>query len=401
MRNARMLFWRELRWRDLPVAAAALPLFGMLSPESNAGDWSLRAKTTERVDLNDNYGLKSDFEGYVFGSRTSLNADAAYQGHDYRFDLIGDLSYQRNFGAAADSTRDVLSPRIATKFNKKGKISSFDFSASLARSEADSIDELEGIVLKKKTYRDAINISSAYSYNLGPRTSIGTQFSIQNILFEDNADNLVPSIYVGVGVFATHRLTKRTNIKASTNLSLLDLDNPTNTQRRTVTPRIDVDSQLSPRLKVAVGGGPRLTLTTQDSIFAPSGEPDTSTELGWAGDFRMDYIYKLGAISAFASQAAEPSTFGDLQSRYTMGVSASRKINDVSELGFSMQYRLAEVGPDSTKTVVVISPTYSRRLVDDWSLQTGYRFTFVKDIEGSKQANNVFIAISKSLTVIP
>ncbi len=368
---------------------------------SYAGDWSLESKSSEIADFSDNYALKQKSDGYVFGSTTALNADAIYKGHDFRFDAVGDISYRRFFGTGSQSISDVLSPRLQTKFNKRSKISSFDFSADFARTDASAVDVLDAIIITNKTYRDTITASAAYSAAFGPRNTFGVNASLQNVMFENNADNLTPSIYGIVGTFASRRLTKLTNAKLSNNASWLVLDDAAKTERKTLTTRVDFDSQVSQRLKFGVGGGVRVTFSRQSEGIPPFVSPRNATALGWVGDIRMDYAYKLGAISAFASQSTEPSALGDLQTRYTFGLSASRKLTDASDFVIVMQYRIADVTPDETQTVVSIAPSFSHRFSKDWNLQTGYRFTQVKGNSGIARSNNLFLSVTKSLTLSP
>ena len=393
---------RQSQLRCRAAFFAALLLLVSLWPESSlAGDWRLEAKATEKVDFNDNYGLKGDPEGVVIGSTTSLNTNAIYKGHDYRFDLVGDLSYRDYFGPGADDISSILNPRIETKFSKTGKTAAFDFAASFARTEASSVDDLEPIIIPIKTYRDALNVSSSYRHSFGPRSTAGVTASFQKVMFEDSGANLTPSMSSSLGLFWSERLTKRTTLTANTSASWLVLDDLANTNRETLLGRLSVSSQLSPRLRFQAGAGVQVIFSQLDAIIPPIDEPVDTAKLGWSGDFRLDYTYKLGTISAFATHATEPATLGDLQRRYTFGLFASRKINEISGLNLSLQYRIAEIGPDENQHVLTLSPTYALQLTDDWSMQTGYKFTYVSDDAGDAKSNNLFLSVSKALTISP
>jgi hypothetical protein len=373
----------------------------MFAKISFAGDWLLENKVTEKSDFNDNVGLQHNPDGFVLGSLTSLSTDAIYSGHDFRFDLIGDVSYRHYFGPAADDFSDVLSPKISTKFNKRDKTSSFDFAASISRTEASAVEDLELIQIPIETYRDTLSANTSFTQTLGPRNSVGLRASLQNVVFEKTVASLTPSTFGSAGLFWTEKLTKRTDLMLSTDASWLVLDDRANTNRETVAAQLALTSQLSPRLKFHAGIGPKVTFSQFDDIVFPINGRQNTEEFGWIGDLRADYTYKLGTVSVFASRAVEPSSRGDLQSRSTFGLLTSHKINEVSDFNFSMQYRLAETGTSEAQSVLIISPTYSRKLTDEWSMQTGYQFTYANDDAADAKSNNLFVSVSKALVISP
>jgi hypothetical protein len=374
------------------VSAAATSVFACcwLVP-AQAGDWSLEAKTTQKADVETNRPMAEDIDGFLLGLQTNINADAIYKTDVSRFDLIGDLGYQTYFGFEQADAPTRLTPRIQTKYNQKGKTTSFDLAASFAREDVSFVDVLDPVLIPTKTYRDSLLVSASVSKNFDARTSAGLTSSFQQIFFEDSSSALTPSM----------SLTKQTTLRTSTSFSWLSLDDEASTDRQTVVARVDVTSQLSPRLKVRAGGGPRATLSQVDDITPPDTGRVNSTSWGWVSDAGFDYAYKRGSLSASISQATEPSATGDLQNRLTLGVAATRKMSDLSEIGATAQLRFAEVNDSDIQTVLSLSSTYSQKLTDEWSLQAGYRFTLLDEPAKDTYSNNVFLSISRAWVVKP
>jgi hypothetical protein len=401
MTAAGMTQWRPgLRLGTAAKAfAAGLPC--LIAGIASAGDWSLETKVSERLDYYDNYRLLEESDGFIIGTTSTLGANAIYKGDDYRFDLLGNLSYRHHFGPGSEEDPDRFSPRIQTKFSKKGKSSAFDFSASFAREEVSTIDVLERLNVTTDTYRDTFGANAAWSKALDLRTSVGLSASIQRIIYEDDVSSLTPSTSADIGAFWSKRLTKRTDFKTSASVSFLSLENDEKTDREIVRLRADLSTQLTSTLKFRIGGGPRVVFSQRDDLLSVKGDRLESTDLGWNGDVGLDYAYKLGTISASISSATEPSTAGDLQNRITFGIQATRKLNNVSQAALSVQYRIAELDSSETQNVLSISPTLTYQLTDEWNLQAGYRFTFVDDSDGDAYGNNVFLTLSRAWMPAP
>jgi hypothetical protein len=396
-----MQCWRIHNHLTKILLTVAILSAALNAETSLAGDWQLDGKVSEKVELVDNYNLKADLEGFVFGSLTNLNLDAIYKGHDFRFDLIGDLSYRHFLGPGSDDISNAVATKIETKFNKTGKTSSFDFTAGLSRTEASSFDDLERVLVPVETYRNALNVSASFKQSFGPRSTAGLTASLQKVMFEDSGVSLSPSVYSSLGLFWNERLTKRTTLSANTVASWLAIDDASNTSRETLLGRLSLTSQVSPRLKVTLVAGAQMTFSHFDDVIFPFDNPIDTARPGWVGEARLDYTYKHGSISAFASRATEVAALGDLQGRSTFGLLASRKINELSEFTFSVQYRIAETGIEGNQHVLSISPVYSRKLTDEWGMQTGYKFTYVNDAAFDAKSNTIFVSISKAFVLSP
>lgn len=400
MKAANMKSWRQFATYSAG-GATTLALLSVFMSNSSAGDWSVKAKTTEKVFIYDNYLLLQEANDVVVGSLATVGADATYLGHDYRFDILGDVSFKDVFGSGSGDLPHTISPRLQTRFKKKGKTTSLDLNASFAREEVSMVDELDPALGDLSTYRDTTSASAAYSTALDLRNTLGASAGLQKVWFEDRNSQLTPSLMAEVGAYWSHRLTKRTDISTSVSASWLSLDNIESTDRKMVRLRTDLVTQLTPALKLKIGAGARL-VSSQERDPSFLGGSDSSIEnFGWIGDVGLDYQFKTGSVSAFASKSTSIAAGGDLQDRWTLGLLGTKRINELSELGLSLQYRLADTDLSGSSHVLALSPTYTYKLTDEWKLQAGYRFVYVRDESGKDHSNSVFVALSREWTPLP
>jgi hypothetical protein len=385
----------------LSFATTSLAAVALSSSMAIAGDWSLDSKFSESANFNDNYLLSSNSKGAVFGSITDLYFDLSQRSYDHRFDFIGDVKYQNYWGPGENDVIDGFTPRLQLKFNQKGKTTNLDLSASYARENTSGVDVLDPANLSRDLIRNNLSIDAALTETLNAIDSIGFSTSLNDVIYDNAGSSATPSVTTDLSAFWNHRLTKQIDLKSSVGLNLVSLEDQFNTTRLTYRLREDVTAQISKTLKFKAGAGLRMLNQGVDGVFPFFAQDITSTSVGWFGDANLDYTYKRGMLSASASFALEPGVLGDLQNRTTFGVAGDYNINQVSKLGLGAQYRITSLPSSSNQNVFTISPTYTYRFTDKWSLQTSYRWTYQDGGNGVIQSNSVFLSISNSMVLDP
>jgi hypothetical protein len=369
-----------------------------------AGDWSLESTISQKTDIDDNYRLQRDSDGFAIGSRTNLNLDLIRKSNIDRFDLIGDFSYLNYFGPGEQDGDGSFVPRLQAKYNRKTKVTNLDFNALYSRDVVSQFDVLDpGVPGQQDAIRTTLAASGSISHALNVRNTVGLSSSFQDISFDDPAASGTPSSSIDTYVYWTHRLTKRTDFTATAGVGFLMLDDDLDTERMTSRIRGDVTSQISKKWKLKAGGGVRTVRSSTEVPFIPDSGRDISIDTGWIGDLSLEYAYKRGTLAFFASRSLDPGTLGDLQQRTSFGFNAVRKIDDVSELSLSALYRITDGASADGESLsgFVISPSYRRRLTDEWTLQTGYRFVWSELSEGDAISNSVYLTFSRSWVLMP
>jgi hypothetical protein len=395
--------WRNKTARSFVflLGLGLAPVCVSLATAALAGDWSLETKLSEKGDFNDNYRGRANSDGSVFGSISNLYFDLINRSYVHRFDLKGDLGYRTYVGRGSDEVPDRFLPKLETSFTQKSKTSEFDFAAYYAREDTTAVDVLDPDGLVKDITRNSMGTNFSLSRAYDVRNSLGVTASVQDVFYNDNDGSATPSFNTDMSVFWTHRLTKRTNFTTSAGVGWLLLDNPEDTERITYRLRGDLTSQISKNLRLKAGGGLRVIDSAEDIFLPLPGHRRNSTDVGWLADISLDYTMKTGSFSIFASRSVDPGTLGDLQERTTFGGAVIHRINDVSEVDLSAQYRITSASGFSDEHVFTVSPVYKRNLTDEWSFQTGYRFTLADANEGKWHSNNVYLTFSRAMLLVP
>jgi hypothetical protein len=121
----------------------------------------------------------------------------------------------------------------------------------------------------------------------------------------------------------------------------------------------------------------------------------------------LSYTYALPTDSFAVNLSRQVSlNADDLDVANTvLGVSYQHQINDVSNLGLSMNLFATGGGGSSGVDDALrqtLSTTYSRDLAADWQLTTGYQFRSLDQSSvDSAQSNSVFLTISRKFTLRP
>lgn len=366
-----------------------------------AGDWSIEAKTTSKIDLNDNYYLLPSTDGFVFGSFSNFNVDLVHKSAIDRFDLIGDLGYQSYLGTVHSNTQNRLLPRIAARYHLSGKTDSIDLGAGYSFSDLNTFDPIDTIGVSRNLTRHAISANAGYSKTLTPRLTVGSNASIQDIVFSGAGVGVNPYTTTNLSSFLKYRLTKTTDFTTTFGGQWQSVDDAQNTLNSSYFFRSDLSSQLEKNLSVSIGGGPRFGVNYYGNILAPLNPRISTSTLGWLADAKLNYKYKVGSITAGVSHSVDPDVLGNLQTRDTFSLAASHVINEDSQFDVSAQYRLSTNALGGDQQSFVFAPVYKHRLAREWSMAAGYTFTLTDSGAGSARSDDLFLSLSRSFVVMP
>jgi hypothetical protein len=383
------------------ISGCALLCLGSGVSNVQAGDWSLEAKTTSKIDLNDNYYLLPVTDGFVFGSYSNVNVDLIHKSAIDRFDLIGDLGYQSYLGNVRANSQNRFLPRIAAKYHLSGKTDSIDLGAGYSFSDLNTIDPLDPIGLTRNLTRHTISANAAYSKTLSPRLSVGTSASLSDVIFSDVGVGANPYIATNLSSFLKYRLTKTTDFTTTLGGQWQSVDDVQNTLNTSYFLRGDISSQLERNLNVSIGGGPRFGVNYLDDVLMPLNPRISTSTLGWLADAKLNYKYKEGSITAGVSHSVDPDVLGNLQVRDSFSLAASQVINDDSEFDVSAQYRVSTNTVGLGQRTFVFAPVYKHRLAREWSMAAGYTFTWTDGGAGSGRSDDLFLSLSRSFVVNP
>ena len=388
-------------WHSKTLPLSLFLASAVLSQTALAGDWSLLSFITEKGDFNDNYRLKPISRGAVFGSITDVNVDLIHKSAIDRFDLVGDLAYQRYFGPGEADVPQRFTPRLSGLYHLGGKTDTLDLQASYIVDDVSTFDPLDPTTLASNAVRQSRSASAAYSHALDLRNTVGTSLSLQDVTFSDGGTGGTPSFTIDLSTYWNYRLTKTTNFRTTAGFDSQSLKDFQNTTNLSYWVRGDLSSTVLKNLQLNVGGGPRLGVTSLDNIFFPSEPRISNTTLGWIADASLIYTFKSGTLSASASHSVDPSAFGDLQTRTSFSVSAAKRLNEESQVALTAQYRISSSAASADQTIFLISPTYNYQLDRQWSMSAGYRWTSTQSNLGSGSSNDVFLSVTKAFVLNP
>jgi hypothetical protein len=383
------------------MLGSVLLCFGYCTARVHAGDWSLEGKTTSKLNLDDNFYLKSVSDGVAFGSLNNVSFDLTHKSAVDRFILTSDFGYQSYFGTVQTSSQNNLRPRISAKYHVSGKTDNIDLGAEYSFSDLRAADSLDPIGLTRRLTQNVFSANAAYSETLSPRLSVGAGGALQDVVFSDAGLGINPYISTGLSTYMKYRLTKTTDFKATLGGQWRSIDDLQNSLNSSYYLRGDFSSQLEKNLGISIGAGPRVGINYFDNTFAPLGPRVSADSFGWIVDARLNYAFKSGSISASASHSVDPDILGNLQAGDTFSVAATQAIDEASQFDISAQYRVS-VGVNAIdQRSFVFAPVYRYRLARDWSMAAGYTFTWIDGGAGKVQSDNLFLSFTKSFVLNP
>ena len=375
----------QMKSLNISLRCAVSLLLGVgLSVGARAGDWSLQSTVTGKTDLNDNFRLKPVSSGVVVGSLTDINADLAYSTHNSRFDLIGDLAYQKYLGPADVAAFDHLTPHLTAKYNVRGKTDSLDLAANYSVDDASTVDPLDPLGFIKGINRTVWSGSISYTKKLDARNSVGTSESLQDVIYSDTSTGAKPSLTANMSAFWNYRLTKSTDLRTSVNYQWQNIYSAPFTTNISYGIRSDLTSQITKNLKLKLGGGPRFSNTSS---------------VGFVADAGLDYQYKRGSIGLTLSQSFDPSALGVLQQHTSIGISANNQYNEETTLGLSAQYRFTTGLGAADSNAITINPTLKYQIARNWSMLTGYQWTRSESITGVAFADDIYLSFTRNFVL--
>lgn len=87
-----------------------------------------------------------------------------------------------------------------------------------------------------------------------------------------------------------------------------------------------------------------------------------------------------------------------------LGLNYAHRINLLSEVGLSLDWRRAEQAGSGTFSSTdrrTVRISYSHDMSRDWSVTTGYEYSRQDDVSGLSSSNSVFLTLGRSFTLLP
>ena len=389
--------FRRLPRLSLPLAASFTALAG-LAPVAVApvvaGDWSIESRLSERIDFYDNYRIRTESSGEVYGSETGVFADFIYKTPDSRFDFISDLVARKFAGPGKEDALDGFFPSFVTSYNKDGKRTFLDLGAFYNFQSLPAVDTLDTETAESNSTRHNFGGNIDLTRKINALNSITFANSAQTSVFDGSGTD---NFSFNSALSWNRGLSKRTDSTLTSGFGLLELSDDESTDRYTYRLRADVTSRRSKRLTVRAGGGATLVNSYKTDRLGSSSSRTSSMDLGGLADLGLDYRLKTTTVSLNASYGLQPGTFGDLQTRASVALLVNKAINSRSSIAFAATAQIIDQGTSSLS----VAPTYTVALTDEWSFNAGYRFTLKDSDDGTAMANNAFLSLSRDFVLLP
>ena len=240
------------------------------------------------------------------------------------------------------------------------------------------------------------------STNKVPLDDLAFNVNAGAIDFIGPADGFEPNKSLGTSVSWLHRATRLTNLTTVAGVDWYNYQNTDNTIDYLYYLREDLTTQLTPRLKLLAGLGPRLLVSYFDSL---AGSRQSNVEVGGLASASFNYQLETTSVSGAVAYGLQPTSTGVLENTLNLSASLAQTINDTSEVGLTAQVWLSRTSKAGRGTLnnreFSISPFYSSTLARDWLMRVSYQFAYNDDDTGHAFQNAVYLTLSRSVTMLP
>ena len=363
-----------------------------------AGDWSFNGRVNDRIEIFDNYGLLPKSKGYVIRDSLGLSGDFAYTTHISKFDLIADIVANGYAGSGSTKLEDGIFPKLATKYHRDDKRTSFDLGAQYAYVFIPAVEDFDpdlGLIVQ-------IDASARHAF--------GANFSVQHKVDRLNVISYSASanenIYTGAGidnasfnnsVSWNHLLTKLWSANFGLGARLLTTDDAAKTERIIYSANAGLAAKLTKRLSGNLGVGINVISTEKGDLLLPGAPRSTKTNIGYSANGGLQYNLKTVSLGASVNYGLQPTTLGGIQNNFGFGLNASKIINERSSISAvaSAQFISAVDKNDTSNTIAryTFGPTYSYQLTKDWDFSAGYKFTLRDTQLATAKAHSAFLSL--------
>jgi len=399
---------------------------GIIATDASGSDLTISGRTSETIELNDNYGLSTNPSG-VLGSYSAGNFTALYRTPTTRFTLNGDIVYRKYFGSDttlgsfSETTRDVVSFRVDHDGKALGDRDFF--SVSRTRQDA-AIAQRNDLGFSSGLNGDLIiyNIGAGGARRLTDKDVVSASVNYVNTTYSPSSDSTTPySSYSGSAGWS-HSTTRTIDLNVAGNVALSKYDNAANTQVISSRATGGVTIRLSNRLQVSGNAGIGIIKTDQDvagpvaivpAVTDPFNTPFftpapaiSGTVMAPVWDASLNYqLLKNTGITFTASEAFTTGTLGDISNRRNFNLGLSHTVNSKSSI--SANITMSETGAPAggfATTFYTGSLSYSYRLAREWFVTATYAYRQIQSTSsqtGSASSNSLLFVLSKDFVAKP
>jgi hypothetical protein len=401
----------------------------LLPSAAQALDWSANATLSQSVEFNDNLYMRNALAGGVFGSYSTITANATAKTPDYIFNIDGNVSYRKYLGPGTEgvsSTENLaggMHARYETKENTPGDRDYLDVNwhrqstafallgdLGISTNVTGDIDRttLKAGIDRSLSARDLLSLSAQSSLTTYEPAQAGTQFS----------DSLANATW-------RHQVSPIATLVASSDAEWLSFDSPANSQVLFLREKAGADLTLSPLLSVRGTAGVSYVKaeggSAASSLLLPSSS-SSGSQVGFIADMLLTYkMLKSTTLTLSAVRSIAPSVVGSLVELSTVGAGLSYIVNDRSSLSFGTSLS-QQTSSGTTAEFFSASVAYSYMLTREWSAQLSYRYlhryastgstasglidpsTGIPVLNvgaGAATSNSILAVVSRSVTILP
>jgi hypothetical protein len=395
-------------------------------------DWSVDSTLSQSVELNNNLYLRSMLAGGVFGSYSTITADATARTPTSVFNFDGSVNYRKYVGpgtegvSQTESLSGSMRGHYETKENTPGDRSYLDVSwnrqnTSLAllgdlgviTNQAGSIDRttVGGGIDRSLSNLDTLSLSARTAFTSYEPAAGGTAFS------DTTAD-----------ASWRHKVSSVAALIASSDIEWLSFDSVGNQRTLILRENAGVTADISPRLSFrgtagvayvqAEGAGAASILPSSTGLPSTSGATSGSST-GFITDLLLTYkMFKDTTLTLSGSRSISPSVVGSLAQRPTARAGLSYAIDSHSSLSFATDLT-QQIASGASGDYYSASVAYSYMLTREWNAQLSYRFLHrfasagsesvldpitgvpIASNTGPASSNSILLAITRSVSMLP
>jgi hypothetical protein len=294
-------------------------------------DWNIKSSLSENLEFNDNRRMLANPAGNSYNSVSSLLFNATALTPTSSAAFIGNLKYLTFAGPGEADSRNTLDKYVTTRFEKKEKRTSYNFSASYHESDASTVQLEETGFATLRGSVIVTTVGGGLKHELGPRDTIAWSTNYSSVNFTEN--NGTPSDSLTSTLDWTHRVSPITVLTPSLQYQRTNYSNASQTDVTFWRAMMGMNTELTKRLSFqAAGGG--ILLDGERNIVggnATSGAQESGSHLGWVANVQL--IYKLlqnVRVSVAAARSVAPTTFGEFTRTDSLNLALNYDINQVS-----------------------------------------------------------------------
>ena len=394
---------------------AGWPIFAlvchvMVCTPVSAGDWQINSSVSETVEANDNPQLLPDSPGGDVGSLTTFSLDAINESPTLRLGFGADLTLRAYTGPGALDSYDGLQGDVRGSLEKTTKLTKYDLAAFWQRAPASVSELTDSGILAADTIRDTYFANAGLLHQLNDLNALGWSVSGTSVTFTDEDEGLSPYNDISMSESWVRSISPTAQMTAALGTQWYQSDNVVDTESLVQRATLQLDRQLTSRMKIMGRAGGGVAYTDQDYWLGLDRIETSDTSGLFIGAAELAYELKNTVLAASASHDFAPSSLGEMQERTSVGVSIDHKINERSGILLNGQFFHQLPGVDNPdeeerRQALILAVSYSRNVMRDWDLILTYRFVeqqeqadlFVPFQDGSATSNAVFVTLNREL----